>query len=52
MRRDAGLVEGEGGDAVLSGAQLDEMSDAQLELAIIRIAVFARVTPAQKLRIV
>ena len=52
IARDAGLVEGEGGDAVLSGAQLDAMSEAQLELAILRIAVFARVTPAQKLRIV
>jgi Ca2+-transporting ATPase len=52
IARDAGLVEGEGSDVVLSGSQLDAMSEAQLELAILRVAVFARVAPAQKLRIV
>ena len=51
IARDAGLVEGEG-DAVLSGTQLDALSEAQLDVAIARAAVFARVTPAQKLRIV
>ncbi|HWK85074.1 MAG TPA: cation-translocating P-type ATPase [Caldimonas sp.] len=38
--------------AVLTGAQFDAMSDAQFELAVAGVAVFARVTPAQKLRIV
>jgi len=52
IAREAGLVEGEGGDAVLSGTQLDALSEAQLDLAIVRVAVFARVAPAQKLRIV
>jgi Ca2+-transporting ATPase len=52
IAREAGLVQGEGADAVLSGAQLDALSDAQLDLAVVRVAVFARVTPAQKLRIV
>ena len=52
IARDAGLVEGEDGDAVLSGSLLDVLSEAQLDLAIVRVAVFARVTPTQKLRIV
>jgi Ca2+-transporting ATPase len=52
IARDAGLVEGEGSGVVLSGTQLDALTEAQLEVAIVRVAVFARVTPAQKLRIV
>lgn len=52
IARQAGLVAEDGDDAVLSGAQLDAMNEMQLELAIARVAVFARVTPAQKLRIV
>ena len=52
IARQAGLVGEEGDEAVLSGAQLDAMNELELELAIARIAVFARVTPAQKLRIV
>jgi len=48
----AGLVEEADDSAVLSGAQLDAMNELELELAIARVAVFARVTPAQKLRIV
>ena len=52
IARQAGLVMQDGDDAVLSGAQLDAMNELQLELAIARVAVFARVTPAQKLRIV
>jgi len=52
IAREAGLVEGEGGDAALTGAQIDALNEAQLDLAIVRVAVFARVTPAQKLRIV
>ena len=52
IARQAGLVAEDGDDAVLSGAQLDAMTEPQLELAIARVAVFARVTPAQKLRIV
>jgi cation-transporting P-type ATPase I len=40
------------GDAVLSGAQLAEISDADVARRIRRVSVFARVTPAQKVRIV
>ena len=39
-------------DLVFTGAQLDEMSDAELVAAVPRSAVFARVTPEHKLRIV
>ena len=52
IAREAGLVQGEGDAAVLSGTQLDALNETELELAIGRVAVFARVTPAQKLRIV
>jgi Ca2+-transporting ATPase len=40
------------GDAVLEGRELAQLTDAQLAQQIDRIAVFARVQPAQKLRIV
>ena len=41
-----------GEDRVLTGAELDHMSDAQLEKAVKDVAVFARVSPEHKLRIV
>lgn len=40
------------GGRVVTGAQLDEMSDARLAVEASGISVFARVTPAHKLRIV
>ena len=40
------------GDTVLSGSELDTLNDKQLELIIDKVSVFARVTPAHKLRIV
>lgn len=40
------------GDSVLTGAELDAMSDEQLTKACMHTAVYARVTPAHKLRIV
>ncbi len=40
------------GDKVISGSELDTLSDSQLDLMIDKISVFARVTPAHKLRIV
>lgn len=52
IARQAGLAAEDGDDSVLSGPQLDAMNEMQLELAIAHVAVFARVTPAQKLRIV
>lgn len=40
------------GDHAVDGAQLERMSEADLRAELDRIAVFARVHPAQKLRIV
>lgn len=42
----------EEGERVVTGKELDDMSDGQLEEQLPSIAVFARVTPAHKLRIV
>ena len=39
-------------DRVLTGARIDALNDAELELVARRVSVFARVTPAQKLRLV
>jgi len=39
-------------DQVMTGVQLNEMSDSELASAMKNISVFSRVTPAQKLRIV
>ncbi len=49
VARDLGL-QSPGG--VLSGAELSDISDADLARRIRRVSVFARVTPAQKVRIV
>ena len=40
------------GDLAIDGAELERMSDAELARRIERVSVFARVHPAQKLRIV
>lgn len=40
------------GDMVVTGEELDRMSDAELTAASSKISVFARVSPAHKLRIV
>lgn len=40
------------GDQSLSGSDLDQMSDEELEMRLNRVSVFARVTPEHKLRIV
>ncbi|MEG0763345.1 MAG: cation-translocating P-type ATPase, partial [Oscillospiraceae bacterium] len=40
------------GDNILDGAELEEMSDSQLASVCMRTAIFARVGPAHKLRIV
>jgi cation-transporting P-type ATPase F len=37
---------------VLTGTELEKMSDRELDGAVRRVSVFARVTPAQKLRLV
>ena len=46
---DLGLLNGR---RVLTGAELDELDDAQLDQVVQDVAVFARVTPADKVRIV
>ncbi len=40
------------GDTVLSGVELDELSDEQLSSVIDKCSVFARVTPTHKVRLV
>lgn len=40
------------GDSVLSGEEIDKMSDAELSEKLSAVTVFARVTPAHKLRII
>jgi cation-transporting ATPase I len=49
VARDLGLASTLG---VLTGAELSEMDEATLDRKIQRVGVFARVTPAQKVRIV
>jgi magnesium-transporting ATPase (P-type) len=44
--------EGEAADRAIDGAELERMNETELRDALPRIAVFARVHPAQKLRIV
>jgi Ca2+-transporting ATPase len=39
-------------DSVLDGALIERMSDAELKVAVQRASIFARIVPAQKLRIV
>jgi Ca2+-transporting ATPase len=48
IARAAGLAEGE----CLSGAELEALSDAELARRVRQVAVFARIAPLQKLRIV
>lgn len=50
VARQAGIMRE--GDLVFTGAELDRMSDSELDNVIGRAAVFARVSPADKLRIV
>ena len=40
------------GNTVISGTELDEMTDTELDAAVRDAAVFARVSPADKLRII
>src|SRR5690606_8265349 len=46
-----GLV-GESNNQVIAGAELNDMSDEQLQIEIERTSVFARVSPEHKVRIV
>lgn len=50
VAKQAGIMRG--GDLVFTGAELSAMSDTELDRVIDKAAVFARVSPADKLRIV
>lgn len=51
IARDLGIVD-DGDEAVLSGAELARMDEAALAAAVSRVSVYARMDPAQKIRIV
>jgi magnesium-transporting ATPase (P-type) len=50
IAREVGLLAAS--QSSLTGAQIAQLSDAQLEHAVLRVSVFARTTPAQKVRVV
>lgn len=50
VAKQAGLMHD--GDLCLTGEELEKMTDEQLDKAVLKTAVFARVNPADKLRIV
>ncbi|MEK7465070.1 MAG: HAD-IC family P-type ATPase [Patescibacteria group bacterium] len=50
VAREAGIFKA--GDTVLTGGDMDTLSDEALDEALGRVAVFARVTPEHKLRII
>lgn len=50
IAKQAGIFQS--GDVVITGKQLEEMTDAQLRQQLKTVSVFARVTPRHKLRIV
>ncbi|MDZ4084231.1 MAG: cation-translocating P-type ATPase [Bdellovibrionales bacterium] len=52
IARELGIVEDGKFDQVLTGAQLDAMSTQDLERQVERTAVYARVTPEHKLKII
>ena len=51
IARDLGIAAGEGSE-VLTGAELARLDDAALAAAVQRVSVYARMDPAQKIRIV
>ncbi len=50
IARELGILEE--GDRAITGAQLDAMTDAELDASIEQISVYARVSPENKIRIV
>ena len=50
IARELGILES--GDKAITGAQLDAMTDAQLDQEVEHISVYARVSPENKIRIV
>lgn len=51
IAKDIGIIRSEG-DRVVTGSELDDMDDDELRRICPKVAVFARVTPEHKLRIV
>ncbi len=52
IARQLGIISGSGNDGVLTGTQLAALSDAELRTQVESVRVYARVDPAQKIRIV
>ncbi len=52
IARQVGLLDDDAPGAVLTGAELDALSEDELPEAVEKAAVFARVSPGQKLRLV
>lgn len=50
IARELGILEE--GDRAITGAQLDDMTDQELDREVARISVYARVSPENKIRIV
>jgi len=50
IAREAGIFHN--GDKILTGAEIDGMSDAELPLKLEKVSVFARVTPEHKMKII
>ncbi|AFM01642.1 MULTISPECIES: calcium-transporting P-type ATPase, PMR1-type [Desulfitobacterium] len=51
VARELGILKGNA-DVILTGSDLDRMSDEELEKEVMNVSVYARVTPKDKLRIV
>jgi Ca2+-transporting ATPase len=52
VSHELGIGDGDGDREILTGRDLNELSDAALEERLRRVRVFARIDPAQKIRIV
>ncbi len=50
IARDLGIMQD--GDRAITGAELEKMSDGQLDAEVAKISVYARVSPTDKIRIV
>jgi Ca2+-transporting ATPase len=52
IAKELGILDGEGPDKVLTGAELDELSDNEFDEIVGDVVVYARVSPMHKLKIV
>ena len=52
VAKEVGLLEGDDDDRVLTGAELDRMSDEEFEKIVEDVIVYARVSPEHKVKIV